>query len=363
MAAAAAKAGAGAETEAEVRVGAGVGGAGAGAGAGAGTASMCIVVRYRPWLSTGRMLREWLLVAESGGRWAWPTALPSRFAARADPAPLWYSRVVGAGEVTVTRVSSARHAVPHTRSRRDMGADGVWVVDDDFTAQGGIPALGVAPRAAVFGIGIAPATVVAWRAAVASGAVPSAEVTPLAVYHGTDASAVASIQRDGLVPAPGMLGVAVSVGTFWKAVRYASRTLAYEWRKQGAIVRAYLEPGRLAILDGTGAPCPCADCDAVRARAAAYARKAGLPPTYDWERTRVADHVGAWMASADTAYVPVVASSCGVKDGVPMYANKNAEYAVAKPCERLELQGVALLDMSSVAGPHWDPLQRNQRIM
>lgn len=322
-----------------------------------------LVVRYRPWLGTRRMLREWLLVAGPDGSWTWPTALPPRFVARATPSPLWHSRGSGAGDVTVIRVSSSCHAAPCVRSRRDMSADGVWVVDDDFTEQGGIPALGVAPRAAVFGIGISPATVVAWRATVASGAVPPADVAPRAVYHGTDASAVASIQRDGLVPAPGMLGVAVSVGTFWKAVRYASRTLAYEWRKQGAIVRAYLEPGRLAILDGTGAPCPCADCDGVRARAAAYARKAGLPPTYDWERTRVADHVGAWMAGADTAHVPVVASSCGVKDGVPMYANKNAEYAVAKPRERLELQSVALLDMSSVAGPHWDPLQRTQRIL
>jgi hypothetical protein len=135
-------------------------------------------------------------------------------------------------------------------------------------------------------------------------------------------------------------------------------------------------------MDGTGVPCPCATCGDWRERAARYARRMGLPASYDMERTRVADHVGSWMAEGyDTAYVPVVKCSGGgisvnksqhvkhaSKDdidrskGVPMFANKNEEYAVARPHERLEVQCVALLDMGSMAHPDWNPLQRTQTI-
>lgn len=311
-----------------------------------------ILVRYRPWLKTRRLVREFLLVAAvSNGTWTWPTEVPARFADRV------LRTVLDADGIRVIQVASTHHAIPVVRLREEMGVNGVWVVDGDFDAVGGINDLGVLPCANVYGIAIAGTAIAAFRNVAAS--VPPGDLQPVPVYHGSDARVVSQIQTQGLTPSFGMVGEAVSVGTFWKATRYASRTLLYEWREQGVVVRAYLDPGRLCILDGTGPPCPCEHCAEMRLHAAAVAQKHGLPPTYNQERTRVADHEGAWKQNYDTVYIGVVKASGASKF---MYVTKNAEYAVAQPAERLELQCMALLDMTSMVRPHWDPLQRDQRI-
>lgn len=337
----------------------------AAAGVGAGAAGeQVIVVRYRPWLGdASRCVREALLVGTPGSSaLTWPAVLPPRFVGRAKPLP-------GPSEgppVRVFQVDSVPYAAPPLRAAHEVRANGVWAVDADFVPAGGLEELGVPARATIFGMPIAPSACGAWAAA--RPLLPAPHVHPVAVYHGTDAALIPSIQAHGLKPSPGMLGDGVvSVGTFWKATRYAARTTdKYVVREAGVIVRAYLDPGRCAVFDGTGAPCPCPRCAGIRADTAAYAAREGLPPTYDAERTRVADHVGAWQAAHDTAYVGVVKSSGGaVKkgDGAPKYANKNAEYAVLRPAERLELQCMALLDLGSMAMPHWDATQRTQRIL
>lgn len=302
-----------------------------------------------------------LLVGGTKGEWVWPSAVPERLCARVQATLASFPTPVP--RIQVLQVDSAAHATPLVRGAAEMSANGVWVVEDDFSEVGGIEGLGIVPRATVFGIPIADEARAIYHTV--APYLPRATVAPLAVYHGTDASAVPHIQKEGLQPSHGMLGEAVSVGTFWKATRYASRTHRYAWRQQGVLVRAYLDPGRTRVLDGTGKACPCADCGAVRARAAAYAQLRGLPPTYDAERTRVADHGGTWKADHDTAHVGVVVCSGGGVNsaGTPMYANKNAEWAVARPAERLELQSMAVLDMASMARPDWDPTQRDQRIV
>lgn len=321
-----------------------------------GSAAVTVCVRYRAWLARPDVtVREALLVGTPrGDALTWPTEVPVRYTGRTTP---MFTTVVGGVTVSVLRVESALHTVPMLRMRRDVIDLGVWVVDDDWTPRGALPAHGVAARAVVCGLPLAPSAAAVWHAV--SPRLPRGDVAPLAVYHGTASSAMPAIQRDGLAPSHGMLGTAVSVGTWWKATRYASRDAHYTLRRPGAavVVRAYLEPGATRDFDGSGDGCPCDKCVAVRARTAAYAAANGLPPTYDRERTAVADHAGAWMAAYDTAHVGVV--PCADSD---KYANKNEEWAVAKPRERLELQFMTLLDMATVATPHWDPHQRTQTI-
>ena len=121
------------------------------------------------------------------------------------------------------------------------------------------------------------------------------------------------------------------------------------------------------MAHGSGEPCACFECANKRKGKGKGKSKgkgkdagagAGAGAEEADERARVADHAGLWMARADTAYVPVVACARSSQ-----FVTKNAEYAVAHPDTQLELQSVALLDMSSVAGPHWDPTQRTQRIL
>lgn len=315
-----------------------------------------LVVRYRPWLGGAGTVREVLLVGGGGEALALPAALPARFAARVV-------REWDTAGGRVTQVASAPHVGLPMRRRDDLLSAGVWAVDDDLEEHGAIPGLGVPGVACVLGVRVDPRAGAAWRAA--RGALPPGDVAPVAVYHGTGEEGLRGVAETGrLRPAPGMLGDAVSVGTFWKATRYAAMTQAHERRARGAVVRAYLDPGRVKVLDGRGEPCPCDRCAAERARRAEQVARERLDPAYDRERTRVADHLGRWMSEGyDTAFVPAVPSSGGATEsGRPMYVVKNAEFAVARPDERLELQCAAALDVASMDPRRWDPEQRSQRV-
>lgn len=318
----------------------------------------CVVVRYRAFMGGPRTLREFLLVGGVDGL-TWPAGVPPRFLSRVKRALLVPPRDCA----HAVEVDSAAHAAPPLRARDDVLRGGIWVVDDDFAAAGGVEELGVVPRVSVFGIPVDPAAVALFHRV--RDLLPPSGVHVRAVYHGTDAAALPSIARDGLVPSEGMLGAATYLGTFFKAVRYASRTQEYARRKLGAVVRAYLDPGRVAVMTDLARPCGCTRCEETRDKAARYAARAGLPPDYDKERTMVCDHLMKWARAHDTAFVPVTKCSGGGKtaDGKPMYVVKNEEWAVARPKERLDIQCFALLDMDSVAWPDWDPLQRNQRIL
>jgi hypothetical protein len=239
---------------------------------------------------------------------------------------------------------------------------GAWAVDSDFVARGALPESGVLGAATLWNIPICASAREAW--ALACEATLPGDIEPLAVYHGTTRAALTGISARGFEASHGMLGHAVYVGTFWKAVRYASRTANYALRAPGdaVIVRAYVNVGRCVEFDGTGDPCVCATCITTRAKTAARALRQGLSPDLDRERTRVADHAGAWynVHHFDTAHVPVVKST----GALGMYVTRNEEWAVAaSKSKRLWAQGVAGLDMTSVSQPHWDPMQRNQRIM
>jgi len=280
------------------------------------------------------------------------------------------------------------HQGPHGLERTSLATlatRGVWAVDADFESRGAIPPR-VPGAATVWFAPIAARARAAW--ARVRALTRPADVEPLAVYHGTTFAALAGIAARGFEAAPGMLGAAVYVGTPWKAVRYASRTADYALREQGAavVVRAYLDVGRCKEFDGTGAACPCAACARTRATAETRARQCGWTPDFDRERTRVADHAGAWQLEGfDTAHVPVVVATAGSgsgsvargagagagagaagterEDKEMRFVSRNEEWAVARPAERLWAQSAALLDMDTVAQPHWNPEQRDQQIL
>lgn len=361
----------------------------------------CVAVRVRPWKGDAtRCMREVLLVGSGGdGTLGFPRALPPRFATRAAAAapPL----VLRDGSrVSVWRVaSSGAFDVPPHRSRASLLTDGLWVGDsdlepkgacdddddasDDARVGGGSGAgggsgsgggggggsgkrvkRGVPARVTVCGLAVAPSASAAWAAVRDVPTTPRGTVVPLAVYHGCDAAVVPCIQRHGLATSHGMLGRAAYVGTWWKATRYAARDAAtYAWRTEGAVVRLYLLPRRgVAEFDGRGTPCPCAACEATRARTAAAAATRGWSPQYDGERTRIADHGGAWQRGADVAHVGVVRCHDGGSRRV-LWASRNDEWAVADPAAACELACVVTLDLRSMAAPHWDPLQRDQTIL
>ena len=162
------------------------------------------------------------------------------------------------------------------------------------------------------------------------------------MYHGTAGDNINSILVEGFKPTQGMLGHGVYFGSFWKACRFACRDQHYNFRDVGTVIRCVLPKQSYKLPS----PCGCISC---------------IENFHETSPRRlVCDHISSWKSlGLCGAYAPAAVESCGTKrDGSSIYTLKNDEWCVDdKHCG--EILDIKSVDMSTVDGPHYNPLQRN----
>jgi hypothetical protein len=167
---------------------------------------------------------------------------------------------------------------------------------------------------------------------------------PLALYHGSGADKLSSILQSGLKQSFGMLGNAVYLGTFYKACRYASRQQNYSFRSDGVIFRCLAFAQTISQYPSFTHTCQCEKC---RKEVSGF--------------EKVSDHLSTWNRGEFCAVeVCVSEQPFGFKrTGEPKYLSKNAEWGFRDEC--VEVKDYLHLDISSIMGPEYHPLQRNCR--
>jgi hypothetical protein len=272
-----------------------------------------------------------VLVLYDAKHWKLPSEIPAKY----------LSRVLKRDQTELfVWVHSIRHTDPYYASSSTF-KDGLWICKDDFTARGGVPP-------SVFGCPISAknpcdhSILEQWSPTLCHIRV---------AYHGTSREAFHSIATHGFNNTFGMLGTGIYVGSFWKACRFAARDQQYQEREQPIVIRLLWKCREEDILkfprsfeDGF---CLCSKC---------YGnpeQKAFCAHTYDWSANSSFPppkpfYRGSWKAGQ---LLPTKYPS-------GKWATQNEEWVLNASL----IQGIAQavqLDRSSIARPHYDPLQRN----
>jgi hypothetical protein len=257
--------------------------------------------------------------------------------------PLKYRDRIVKQDQDLVWVNSLRHTVPYYASSSSL-KDGLWVCKDDFVARGD-----VAPAA--FGAPLPSSpfnspTLEQWR--------PSQYYCRVA-YHGTSRDSFRSIVASGFRDTFGMLGTGVYVGSFWKACRFAARDQLYVERECPTVMRILWKCKEEDILMfprlWINGWCLCGKCY-VNPEQRAYCAH-----TYDWSAESKFPppkpyNQGPWKAGQ--------LFPCKYKSG--KWVTQNEEWVLNSSL----IQGIAQavqLDRTSIARPHYDPLQRNIRFV
>lgn len=270
----------------------------------------------------------------SNGEFDLPVALPTRFTLR--------STALGHD---VYKIDSNAHEKSLLTTRAGLELNGVWITKSDGIARGGV-------RPSIFGIPLST------RAKEALDLLPSSNI--LSTYHGT--GTYESIQEmNRLVSTVGQLGRGVYVGSFWKAVRFATRTQNYELRDTAVVLRI-LSFCKSVKVYPTFEPCKCKE----------YCHGRSL------EKARCCDHLKDWNLP-DTLLTNSRSASeehyiCGSQveydagqllvgqhsDGT--WRTQNEEW-VLRPDRVLRLAEAVKIDMSTINKDKYEPQQRNVRIL
>ena len=185
------------------------------------------------------------------------------------------------------------------------------------------------------------------------------EPEPLALYHGSGKDKQVSILKHGLFETFGMLGNGVYLGTFYKACRYASRTQTYDIRLDGTIYRciAFCLPQNTTVYPNDTWTCMCEVC-----------QKANN----GFEQ--VCDHLTSWNTGhLSAAHVKVSTKPFAINTKKRAYVDKTTQEVTYKNTERylckneewafrsdaVFVRDCAVIDLSSVYKPFYNPLQRN----
>lgn len=249
-----------------------------------------------------------------------PDELPERFASRIRQ------------RVSATRVfvDSICHQKPVITDVASLARCGIWLCKSDADLRGGVADLGVVATASVFGIPLS------FRLATSLAGLACASRV---VYHGTAEANFEGIARNGFLATFGQLGTGVYLGSFWKACRFAGRDQAYTMRKDPLVFRVLVcSSVAVTTYPKAESACGCELCSAKpRDRAAACAH--------------------------DVVWKP---GSCGslqvgkYNDGT--WITKNEEWVYARE-DIVRIAEAVRIDRGSIAGPHYDPLQRDVRIL
>ena len=273
---------------------------------------------------------EVLLVLE-GQSWVVPATPPSKYSSR-----------VLRSEGTTHWISSQRHTQPYYTNTSLLSSDGMWACESDFVARGGVPP-------ALFGMALPSnpfdglTLLESWKSSLYQVRV---------AYHGTSREAFHAISVHGFKCTLGMLGNGIYVGSFWKACRFAARNQEYQERASPTLIRMLWKCNDADILhfprkwiDGW---CLCGKCYLSEF-------KTYCAHTYDWSMEAVAPPPkpggGVWKAGQ--------LFPCKAPSG--KWVTQNEEWVLNPECVH-SIQQAVQLDMTSIARPHYDPLQRDIRI-
>lgn len=248
---------------------------------------------------------EELFVVLREGVWMLPDTFPERFR----------------GRVLVSMATVTIDSVPQGPFRAGLAAfkGGMWATHSDSIERGGyMPCIFGQPmsmhvREALEGL----------RRTTSCSAVVS--------YHGTGGDAFKSISKTSLHPTRGQLGIGCYVGSFWKACRFAARDQSYAWRTNPVVLRVLWRCP--LVIDFPNSPCGCPEC--------------GDNPE---EKRRVCAHGIEWSGRA--AFLAPLQHSDGT------WATRNEEWCIP-PSAIVRLAEGVDLDLHTVHGPHYDPMQRS----
>ena len=247
-----------------------------------------------------------------------PDKIPERFQHRIQSSS--QSRVL---------VSSLPHVKPVLSNTSSFEQCGIWLCAGDAEPRGGVPELGVAAISSVFGIPLTSRLIAALQTLACDVRV---------VYHGTGEENFASISLVGLYMTFGQLGTGVYLGSFWKACRFAGRDQDYKRRDSPLVLRVLVRTVSEVLYPRPGHACACVLCE----------KKSR-------DRAAACDHSKTWTGG-----------SCGTlllkryEDGA--WITKNEEWAYAR-ADILRIAEAVRLDKETISGPHYDPLQRDIRIV
>jgi hypothetical protein len=145
-----------------------------------------------------------------------------------------------------------------------------------------------------------------------------------------------------LRPSFGQLGFGVYTGSFWKACRFAVRDQDYKLKVHPCVLRVLWKCNQtLELSFPSSSPCRCKLCEGKSA-----------------EEARACGHELDWRSPLPWQSGFLVPSQ--LSNG--RWITRNEEWVCA-PAAVLRLQQVAFIDAASVEGPHYNPLQRDIRIL
>ena len=250
-------------------------------------------------------------------------------------------------------IQSLSHA-SSTRTNLNSLKKGVWICEGDCQSFGGI-------QPTLFGIllhyeiqtafTIYKDILVSWST--------NSWVFSRVGYHGTSLENYEKICESGLKSSFGMLGTGVYLGSFWKACRFAVRDQEYKFRTNPSVLRVVWMCNDEDILTFPRKImyCLCAEC---------YMRpeqRSFCGHTMDWtsekifpEKT-VSDRVEGqgirfWAGHLKPCKFP----------NSSKYVTQNEEW-VLNPSTIVRLAECVIVDVNSVSKPHYDPKQRDIKIL
>lgn len=256
--------------------------------------------------------------------------LPLEFPKRFD------HRIVQQYAKNVFQIHSTPYDISTLTCTESLKSSGIWITKDDYTAKGNV-------NPTVFGLSLHEHIRWAFDIAYAQSQFQSDSKVYVG-YHGTSFQAYKSIQKENqLKPSFGQLGNGVYVGSFWKACRFAGRNQDYELREHPVVLRVLClgKPPKQIIFPCTQA-CTCTIwCSSAKT-----------------EMALACAHEKDWNTENDGSFGFLKPTQ--MSDG--KWITKNEEY-IFPSSSVLRLAEAVSLNKESIYKPHYDPWQRNIKII
>jgi hypothetical protein len=290
-----------------------------------------------------------LLVLLEDETFVLPSKFPERYQSRAK-------FTCTEGTDTLSFIYSSAHS-SSTRTNRNLLKQGIWICEGDCEVLGGV-------NPSVFGM---PLSLEASKAFINKyeillqqykGAQPIKK-TRIA-YHGTSFENYLGICAQGLKCSYGMLGTGVYLGSFWKASRFAARDQHYKFRETPSVLRVVwlCEDEDMLHFPRKIMYCFCAEC---------YLRpeqRSFCGHTMDWQSDAKVFPEKMQVDRSEgqgTRYWAGSLKPCKFPDS-EKWVTQNEEWVINPSCI-IRLGECATLNLDSVEQTHYNPMQRNIKIL
>ena len=249
-------------------------------------------------------------------------------------------------------------SLPHsssTRTNQSLLKQGLWICEGDCEPQGGI-------SPCVFGLPLSPHAYTAFtlqKDILFQKAGAELKKTRVA-YHGTSYENYQGICAEGFKCTFGMLGTGVYLGSFWNACRFAARDQHYKFRENPCVLRIIWTCKDQDILNFPRKVmyCFCSECS-LRPEQRSFCGH-----TLDWQADAKVypkkvpiDHV----EGQGIRYWAGCLKPCKFPDS-EKWVTHNEEWVLNPTCI-IRLAECATLNLDSVEQTHYNPFQRNIKIL